>query len=53
MIGALAAAGLLLLLGGAVVAHVRDGDGLRELAPAVVLGAATAAFVILLLGNIR
>ena len=41
VIGALAAAGLLLLLGGAVVAHLRNGDGVREIAPAVVLGLVT------------
>ena len=53
VIGALAAAGLLMLLGGAVVAHLRSGDGLRELAPAVVLGLATLAFLILVLGDLR
>src|SRR6478752_7667155 len=37
VIGALAAVGLLLLLGGAMVAHVRSGDGPRELVPAIVL----------------
>ena len=53
MIGALAAAGLLMLLGGAVVAHLRNGDGLRELAPALVLGAVAVAFVVLVLGDLR
>src|SRR5689334_14402645 len=38
LIGALAGAGLLLLLGGAVVAHLRNGDGPRKFAPAVVCG---------------
>ena len=52
-IGALAAAGLLLLLGGAVLAHLRRGDGPRELAPAVVLGLATLAFLILMVGGLR
>ena len=33
VIGALAAAGLLMLLGGAIVAHLRNGDGLREIGP--------------------
>ena len=47
VIGALAAAGLLLLLGGAVVAHLRNGDGVREIAPAVVLGLVTLTFLIL------
>src|SRR6478735_2532955 len=46
-IGALAAMGLLLLLGGAVVAHLRSGDGPRELVPAVILGLTTLAFLIL------
>jgi uncharacterized membrane protein YphA (DoxX/SURF4 family) len=53
VIGALAAAGLLFLLGGAVIAHVRSGDGPRELLPAVVLGLTTLAFLILLFGSLR
>ena len=53
VIGALAAAGLLLLLGGAVLAHRRSGDGPRELAPALVLGLATLAFLILMVGDLR
>ena len=53
MIGALAAAGLLLLLGGAMIAHLRSGDGPRELAPALVLGLATLAFLILMVGGLR
>jgi hypothetical protein len=53
IIGALAAVGLLLLLGGAVIVHLRSGDGPRELLPAVVLGLATLAFLILMLGNLR
>jgi DoxX-like family len=53
IIGALAAAGLLLLLGGAVVVHLRSGDGPRELVPAIVLGLATLAFLILALGGLR
>jgi hypothetical protein len=52
-IGALAAAGLLLLLGGAMIAHLRSGDGPRELAPALVLGLATLAFLILMVGGLR
>lgn len=52
LIGALAATGLVLLLGGAVAAHLRNGDGLRELAPAVVLGALAVAFVVLALGDL-
>jgi hypothetical protein len=53
LIGILAAAGLILLLGGAMIAHLRNGDGLRELAPALVLGALAAVFIILVLGDIR
>ena len=52
-IGALAAAGLLLLLGGAMIAHLRSGDGPRELAPALVLGLATLAFLIRVIGGLR
>ena len=52
-IGALAAAGLLLLLGGAVLVHLRSGDGPRELAPAVVLGLTALAFLILVFGDLR
>src|SRR5687767_14481059 len=47
VIGGLAAVGLLLLLGGAIIAHLRNGDGVREVAPAVVLGLVSLAFVIL------
>ena len=53
VIGALAAVGLLLLLGGAMIVHLRSGDGPRELAPALVLGLATLAFLILLIGGLR
>ena len=53
LIGALAATGLVLLLGGAATAHLRNRDGFRELAPAVVLGVAAVAFVILVLGDLR
>jgi hypothetical protein len=53
VIGVLAAAGLLLLLGGAMIAHLRSGDGPRELAPALVLGLATLAFLILMVGGLR
>ena len=51
VIGALAAAGLVLLLGGAVTAHLRNGDGFRELAPAFILGAVAAAFLVIVLIN--
>jgi len=53
LIGALAAGGLLLLLGGAVVAHVRNGDGAREIAPAVVLGAVTLTFLLMVVADLR
>ena len=53
VIGALAAAGLLMLLGGACVAHLRNGDGLRELAPALVLGLVTVSYLLLVLGGLR
>lgn len=52
-IGALAAAGLLVLLGGAIVAHLRNGDGLREIAPAVVLGLVALSFLLLVVGELR
>ena len=53
IIGALAGAGLLMLLGGACIAHLRNGDGLRELAPAAVLGLVTVSFLLLAVGDLR
>ena len=53
VIGALAAAGLLMLLGGACIAHLRNGDGLRELTPALVLGLVTVSYLLLVLGELR
>jgi len=53
VISALAAAGLLVLLGGAVVVHVRNGDGVREILPAVVLGVVTLSLLLLLVGDLR
>jgi hypothetical protein len=53
VIGALAATGLILLLGGAVVIHLRNGDGPRELVPSLVLGAVAVAFVVLMIGDLR
>ena len=44
-IGGLAGAGLLALLGGALIAHRRTGDGLREAAPALISAAAVAAYL--------
>jgi hypothetical protein len=52
LIGALAAAGLILLLGGAVIVHRRNGDGIREITPALVLGAVAVTFLILVLGDL-
>jgi len=52
VIGALAALGLMLLLGGAVVTHLRNGDGIREIAPAVVLGLASLGYFLLVLGDL-
>lgn len=53
VIGALAAAGLLVLLGGAIVTHLRNGDGIREIAPAVVLGLVTLSFLLLVVADLR
>ncbi len=53
LIGALAAVGLLMLLGGALVTHLRNGDGPREIAPAVVLGLATLSYLVLVVGSLR
>jgi hypothetical protein len=53
MIGALAAAGLLVLLGGAIVAHLRNGDGIREVAPALVLGLLSLSYLLLMVGDLR
>jgi hypothetical protein len=53
VIGALAAVGLLLLLCGAVLAHLRNGDGVHEVVPAAVLGVVTLTYLVLLLGDLR
>jgi hypothetical protein len=52
VIGAVAAGGLMMLLGGAVVAHVRNGDGIPEVAPAVTLGLLTLSYLLLVLGDL-
>jgi hypothetical protein len=49
-IGALAGIGLLLLLGGAVLAHLRNGDRPSLLAPALAAGLLVAAYLVVLLG---
>jgi hypothetical protein len=46
LMGVLAGAGLLLLLGGAVVVHLRTGQGPRKFAPAVVSGLLVAAYLV-------
>ena len=50
LLGGLAGTGLLLLLAGAVVTHVRNGDGLREVAPAVVCALLVAGYLAALTG---
>ena len=52
-IGALEISAVLgLLLGGAVIVHLRNRDGVREMAPAVVLGVVAFAFVVLVLARL-
>ena len=48
LLGILAGAGLLLLLAGAVVTHVRNGDGLRKAAPALVCAVLVVAYLVVL-----
>ena len=48
VLGASAAAGLLLLLAGAVITHVRNRDGIREIAPALVCAVLVAAYLAIL-----
>lgn len=49
-LGGLAAAGLLLLLAGALVTHVRSRDHVQEMAPAVVAAGVVALYLALLVG---
>ncbi|WP_280492059.1 DoxX family protein [Nocardia asiatica] len=49
-LGVVAGIGLLLLLIGAVVVHVRTGDGVREFAPALVSCVVTVAYLVTQLG---
>lgn len=51
-VGLAAALGLVLLLVGALVVHVRAGDGLAEMMPAIVVGTATVACGLLLASEI-
>ena len=53
VVGSLAALGLLMLLGGALVTHLRNGDGLAEIAPAVVLGVLSLGYLVLVVGDLR
>ncbi len=46
--GALAGIGLLMLLAGAVMTHVRKGDGLSRLVPAVACAALVAWYLVFL-----
>ncbi|WP_200308719.1 DoxX family protein [Streptomyces adelaidensis] len=50
LFGGLAATGLLLLLAGAVVTHVRKGDGPRKYSAALVCAAFVAAYLMALFG---
>jgi hypothetical protein len=50
-LGAAAAAGLILLMAGAVVVHLRSGDPAARCLPAAVVGAMTAAHLVLLAGG--
>ncbi|WP_158852147.1 DoxX family protein [Saccharothrix deserti] len=51
LLGVLAACGLLLLLAGALIVHMRRSNGVRELAPALVCAVLVASYVIVLLGS--
>jgi hypothetical protein len=51
VLGGLASAGLLLLLAGAMVTHVRNHDGPREVAPAVVCVVLVAGYLVALAGT--
>jgi hypothetical protein len=53
VIGVLAGAGLLALLAGAVITHLRNGDGPREVAPALVLGLVSLTYLLLVVGVLR
>ncbi|MGW4063460.1 DoxX family protein [Amycolatopsis sp. NPDC004747] len=48
VLGALAGAGLLLLLAGALVTHVRNRDGVRDLVPAIVCAVLVAGYLVAL-----
>jgi len=48
LLGGLAGTGLLLLLAGAVVVHLRQGDGVAKLAPALVCAVLVVAYLAVL-----
>lgn len=50
-VGVVAGLGLVLLLGGAVITHLRNGDGITAIAPALVLGATVVGYVLLVLAG--
>ena len=50
LIGVLAGAGLLLLLGGALVTHIRKGQGAAKFAPALVCGILVVVYLAVLAG---
>lgn len=52
VLGALAGAGLLLLLSGAVVTHVRHGDGMRRTAPAIGCAVLVVGYLVALSGAV-
>ncbi|WP_405552105.1 DoxX family protein [Streptomyces sp. NBC_01171] len=51
LLGELAGLGLLMLLAGAVITHVRKGDGVPKLVPATVSAALVAWYLVLLAGG--
>ena len=48
LLGGLAATGLLLLLAGALITHVRLGDGLQKYAPVIVCGLLVVGYLVAL-----
>lgn len=48
VVGLAASAGFVLLLTGALIVHARAGDGVKEMAPAIVAGAAALACAVTL-----
>jgi hypothetical protein len=53
MVGSLAGAGLFLLLTGALMTHLRNGDGVRTYAPAVLCAALVVVYLVALYGASR